>query len=25
VFLASVPVLDEAIGRLASFLASYHQ
>jgi len=25
VFLASVPVLDEAIGRLATFLASYHQ
>jgi alanine-synthesizing transaminase len=25
VFLASVPVLDEAIGRLAAFLAGYHQ
>ncbi len=25
VFLASVPVLDDAIGRLATFLASYHQ
>jgi alanine-synthesizing transaminase len=25
VFLASVPVLDDAIGRLAAFLASYHQ
>ncbi len=25
VFLASVPVLDDAIGRLASFLADYHQ
>ena len=25
VFLASVPVLDDAIGRLATFLAGYHQ
>lgn len=25
VFLAGVPVLDEAIGRLAEFLADYHQ
>jgi len=25
VFLASVPVLDDAIGRLATFLADYHQ
>ena len=25
VFLASVPVLDDAIGRLATFLASYQQ
>ena len=25
VFLASVPVLDDAIGRLATFLASYRQ
>jgi alanine-synthesizing transaminase len=25
VFLASVPVLDDAIGRLAAFLADYHQ
>jgi alanine-synthesizing transaminase len=25
VFLASVPILDDAIGRLATFLANYHQ
>jgi alanine-synthesizing transaminase len=25
VFLASIPVLDDAIGRLATFLAGYHQ
>jgi alanine-synthesizing transaminase len=25
VFLAAVPVLDDAIGRLAAFLADYHQ
>jgi hypothetical protein len=25
VFLASIPGLDDAIGRLATFLAGYHQ